>query len=105
MRRHVRATDAWRRPPDDPAKIEGVDDEPTTLWKLRRDGLEVACQVRLVPYGIEVDIAQGGRVIVTRSFETDQEALHWADEKRLAREAKGWQPVPNAPDKRGVRPA
>jgi hypothetical protein len=71
-----------------------VDDRPTLLWKMRRDGEEVACQVRLVPYGIEVDIAHGGAVVLTRVFETDDEALAWATEKRAAREAQGWAALP-----------
>jgi hypothetical protein len=71
-----------------------VKDQPTVLWKLRRDDQEVACQVRLVPYGIEVDIAHGGTVVLTRVFETDDEALAWAGEKRNAREAQGWAPLP-----------
>jgi hypothetical protein len=71
-----------------------VKDQPTVLWKLRRDDQEVACQVRLVPYGIEVDIAHGGTVVLTRVFETDEEALAWAGEKRTAREAQGWAPLP-----------
>jgi hypothetical protein len=64
------------------------------LWKLRRDDEEVACQVRLVPYGIEIDIAHGGTVVLTRVFETDDEALTWARDKRLAREAQGWTAAP-----------
>jgi hypothetical protein len=68
-----------------------MNDHSTTLWKLERDGKEVACLVRLVPYGIEVDIAHDGAVVLTRAFETDKEALAWADEKRAAREAQGWQ--------------
>jgi hypothetical protein len=71
-----------------------VQDQPTVLWKLRRDDDEVACQVRLVSYGIEVDIAHGGTVVLTRVFETDDEALAWAQEKRHAREAQGWAPLP-----------
>jgi hypothetical protein len=71
-----------------------VQDQPTVLWKLRRDAEEVACQVRLVPYGIEVDIARGGTVVLTRVFETDDEALAWAREKRNAREARGWASLP-----------
>jgi hypothetical protein len=71
-----------------------VQDQPTVLWKLRREGDEVACQVRLVPYGIEVDIAHGGTVVLTRVFETDDEALAWAREKRNAREAQGWAALP-----------
>lgn len=65
------------------------------LWKLRRDDEEVACQVRLAPYGIEVDIAHSGTVVLTRVFETDDEALAWAREKRSAREAQGWSLLPN----------
>jgi len=71
-----------------------VQDQPTVLWKLRREDEEVACQVRLVPYGIEVDIAHGGTVVLTRVFETDNEALEWARAKRDAREAQGWASLP-----------
>jgi hypothetical protein len=71
-----------------------VTDEPTILWKVRRDDQEVACQARLAPYGIEVDIAHSGTVVLTRVFESDDEALAWASEKRAAREAQGWKPVP-----------
>jgi hypothetical protein len=45
-------------------------------------------------YGIDVDIVRGGAVVLTRTFETDTEALAWADTKRLAREAEGWKIVP-----------
>ena len=71
-----------------------LSDEPTVLWKLRRNAEEMACQVRLVPYGIEVDIARGGAIVLTRAFDTDEEALAWAREKRLAREASGWTAAP-----------
>jgi hypothetical protein len=67
-----------------------VDDQPTPLWTLRRDGREVACLVRLVPYGIEIDIAYDGSPVVTRVFETGEEALDWADKTRVDREARGW---------------
>jgi hypothetical protein len=71
-----------------------VKDRPTVLWRLGRDHEEVACQVRLVPYGIEVDITHGGTVVLTRVFETDAEALAWAQSKRTAREAQGWASLP-----------
>jgi hypothetical protein len=71
-----------------------VDDQPTVIWKLRREQEEVACQVRLAPHGIEVDIAHGGTVVLTRVFETDDEALAWAREKRATRESQGWAPAP-----------
>jgi hypothetical protein len=67
-----------------------VDDQPTPLWTLRRDGREVACLVRLVPYGIEIDIAYDGSPVVTRVFGTGEEALDWADKTRADREARGW---------------
>jgi hypothetical protein len=80
-----------------------VDDQPSTLWKLRRDGKEVSCQVRLVPYGIEIDISHDGTVVVTRAFDGNDEALAWAEGKRAAREAQGWEPAPpETPDQPGV---
>jgi hypothetical protein len=74
-----------------------MDDQPTRLWLVRRGDREVACLVRLVPYGIEVDIASNGIVLLTRSFDTDSDALAWADTKRRAKEAQGWRPVELAP--------
>jgi hypothetical protein len=67
-----------------------MEDQPTCLWTLRREGRAVACLVRLVPYGIEVDIAYDGAPIVTRVFETGEEALGWAAKTRADREARGW---------------
>lgn len=46
-----------------------------------------------MPYGIDVDIVRGGAVVLTRTFETDTEALAWADTKRAARESEGWTAV------------
>jgi hypothetical protein len=82
-----------------------VEDQPTTLWKLRRDAAEVECRVRLMPYGIEVDIVRGGAVVLTRTFETDDEALAWAGGKRAARESEGWQLVPPDPSDQHTRSA
>jgi hypothetical protein len=67
-----------------------VEDQPTTLWSLERDGHALSCAVRLVPYGIEISLAEDGEAVVTRVFETGEEALAWADKKRGAREAAGW---------------
>ena len=74
-----------------------MDDEPVTLWTLRKDADEIACRVRLAPYGIEIDMLNHGAVILTRVFETDDEALGWADERRSRRESEGWQPAPVEP--------
>ena len=77
-----------------------MQDEPTTLWKMRREDAEVECRARLMPYGIEIDIVRGGSVVLTRTFETDDEALAWAGGKKAAREAEGWMLVP--PDTKTV---
>ena len=71
-----------------------MQDEPTTLWKVRREGVEVECRARLMPYGIEIDIVRGGAAVLTRTFATDDEALAWAEGKRAAREAEGWLLLP-----------
>jgi hypothetical protein len=69
-------------------------DQATTLWKLERDGKAVSCLVRLLPYGIELDIAHDDEVVLTRAFDNDNEAMQWAERKRAAREAEGWKAVP-----------
>jgi len=75
-----------------------VDDNPVTLWKLRRDREEILCRVRLAPYGIEVDVLNDGAVVLTRVFATDDEALDWARDKRGRRESEGWLPAPIEPE-------
>ena len=67
-----------------------MEDQPTTLWKLERDGRSISCRVRLVPYGIEIDLANDDAVVLTRAFDTDHEALLWAETKRAVRQADGW---------------
>lgn len=74
-----------------------MDDQPVTLWTLRRDAEEMACRVRLAPHGIEVDILKRGALVLTRVFETDAEALEWADARRSRRESEGWIPAPVGP--------
>jgi hypothetical protein len=66
------------------------DDQPTPLWTLAKDGRTVVCQVRLVPYGIEIDLVRDGDLLITRTFESGDEALAWAEEKRATRAADGW---------------
>lgn len=70
-----------------------VQDRPTTLWTVQRNGKEVTCAVRLAPYGIELDIAHDGTVVITRVFDSDTEALAWAEEKHTARTTQGWNDV------------
>lgn len=80
-----------------------MQDEPTTLWRLRRDHAEVECRVRLMPYGIEIDMSRDGKIVLSRTFETDGEALAWAAGKRAARESEGWVLVPAASQPRQER--
>jgi hypothetical protein len=68
-----------------------VDDQGTCLWTLRREQREVACVARLVPYGVEVDIEYDGAPVVTRVFETGEEALQWSEHTRADRRSRGWQ--------------
>ncbi len=49
-----------------------------------------------MPYGIEIDLSRDGKTVLTRTFETDKEALDWAAGKRAARESEGWTLVPPA---------
>jgi len=67
-----------------------VDDPGTCLWTLRREDREVACVVRLVPCGVEIDIAYDGSPVVTRAFDTGDEALEWSERTRIDRRARGW---------------
>ena len=67
-----------------------MEDQPSMLWSLERDGHELSCLVRLVPYGIEIQLSADGDTVVTRVFETGEEALAWADRKRDDRTAAGW---------------
>ena len=70
-----------------------MEDQPTVLWSLERDGRTVSCRAKLVPYGIEIDLTSEGQAVVTRVFETGEEAMAWADKKRSDREAAGWRAV------------
>jgi hypothetical protein len=67
-----------------------MQDGGTTIWTVVKDGHEIACQARLTPYGIDIDIHRDSALVVTRTFETDDEALAWANKKRDEREAQGW---------------
>jgi len=67
-----------------------MEDQPTVLWSLERDGRKVSCRAKLAPYGIEIDLTSDGEPVVTRVFETGDEAMAWAEKKRGGREAARW---------------
>ncbi len=50
----------------------------------------MACLARLVPYGVEIDIAYDGATVSTRAFGSGDEALTWAADRRRDRESNGW---------------
>lgn len=75
-----------------------MNEHASTLWVLSREGRQVSCLVRLTPWGIEIDLARDGTVVVTRAFEHEEEALAWAEAKRTARAAEGWVPVAIPPE-------
>lgn len=81
-------------------RLPDVADHPTLLWKLEREHRVIECRVRLLPYGIEVDIARDGVVILTRAFDGERDALAWAERKRAARITEGWTVV----EDEGVKP-
>jgi hypothetical protein len=81
-------------------RLPEVADHPTLLWKLERESRIIECRVRLVPYGIEIDIARDGVVILTRAFDGERDALEWAERKRAARITEGWTVV----EDEGVKP-
>ena len=67
-----------------------MDDQGTILWRLAKDGHTHACSVRLAPDAIEVDMLNDNALISTRAFATGDEALAWAERRRLRREEQGW---------------
>ena len=47
-----------------------MEDVPTILWTLRRDGREAACRARLAPYCMELDLTSDGERVMVRLFDT-----------------------------------
>ena len=43
--------------------------------------------------GIEIHIAYDGAAVMTRVFDTGDEALAWATKTRAERKARGWQEI------------
>jgi len=70
-----------------------MEDQPTVLWSLERDGRTVSCGAKLMPYGIEIDRTWDGESVGTGVFETGEEAMSGAEKKRADREAAGWRIV------------
>ncbi len=60
-------------------------DQPTTLWRLRHDGIWWECVTRLVPTGIEVEIVRNGTALYSRIFPSSGEAMAFAGEERALR--------------------
>jgi len=63
---------------------------PSTLWSLHRDGKVASCQLRFVPLGNEVRMLRNALPLVSRIFESGEEALAWAEEERERLVEGGW---------------
>ncbi len=66
-------------------------DTPTVLWTLRNGAKQLTCSVQLLPHGLEVHLAfNGDRPYCSRTFQTQDELLAWAEELRVWNLAEGW---------------
>ena len=52
------------------------------LCTLHLDGKVASCDVRFVPLGTEVQMLRNGALLMSRIFESGEEALAWAEEER-----------------------
>jgi hypothetical protein len=66
------------------------DPSPSTLWTLHRDGKVATCDVQFVPIGSEVRMLRNGSPLMSRIFESGEEALAWAEEKRQRMLGHDW---------------
>jgi len=55
----------------------------TTLWIVRTHRHQVACVSRLLRHGVQIEILFNGSLLMSRVFDTGDEALDWAEEKRV----------------------
>jgi hypothetical protein len=64
-----------------------LNDPASPLWTLRNeDGEFVECLARLIPAGVEIEIVVDSSRLCSRTFESGEEALKWAEEERRTRE-------------------
>jgi hypothetical protein len=66
------------------------DPSPSTLCTLHFDGKVASCDVRFVPLGSEVRMLRNDSVLMSRIFESGEEALVWAEEQRGRLLNSGW---------------
>ena len=64
-----------------------IRDQPSILWRLRKDGKCVERVARLVRVGFEVEIISNSTALYRRIFPTPDEALAFAEEERKLRES------------------
>ncbi len=64
---------------------------PTVLWTLRTGPRRRECSVQLLPYGLQLHLALNGDTpSCSRTFQTQDELLAWAEEERVRTLAEGW---------------
>jgi hypothetical protein len=67
-----------------------VKNDRERLWTLRRAGVEVCCEARLLSAGIEGRIVWNGSELYAFPFPDDRQLWTWANEKRAELEGQGW---------------
>ncbi len=70
-------------------------DTPTVLWTLRNGHRRLECRVQLLRHGLELHLAlNGDRPYCSRTFQTQDELLAWAEEQRVRNHVRGAGYVP-----------
>jgi hypothetical protein len=63
---------------------------PSLLWTLHRDGKVATCELQFVPNGNEVRMLRNGPLLMSRIFSSGDEALAWAEEERQQMLGDDW---------------
>ena len=58
------------------------DPSPTLLWTLHKPAKVATAEVRFVPNGVQITRLINGSILMSRIFQTGEEALAWAEEEK-----------------------
>jgi len=67
-----------------------LDPSPARLWTLHFDAKVASCDVRFVLIGSEVSMLRNGSLLMSRIFESGEEALAWAEQERQRMLGDDW---------------
>lgn len=71
------------------------DSSPASLCTLTRADKFASCEVRFVPNGVEARALRKGKLLWSRIFENEEEALAEAEGERVRMLVDGWTPSVN----------